>query len=592
MNKYEKKSIGSLSYVFGYLKKDKIQLSLAIFWSIIFVIIPMQIPILTGALIDGIHQKHVKIYGLFEFPQSSEQILLFAIVGLFLIALGYGVSAYFRMITIAKVSRHFVSEIRKALIQKSISLSLDVHSKYGSGELLNRTMMDTQSIRQLVESAFIKTSTNIVRLAYPLVMLFIIDPYLTLISLSVLPVQLLITRKLQKKLHKASREARTTQAGLTTLVKENLDGIETIQTCNAEMYSIGDIEMKTEKLESDQIKTQKYSGMIAGFVWSLTSIGLALTWWQGGLSVLAGHMTIGTLIVFTGLVLFIYTPSRRFTDVINVYQKGVVALERIQEILDTHSSINDSPDSKELLISRGQIEFQNVSFSYFKKDVLTNINLKIKPNTLTAIVGKSGAGKSSLLKLIPRLYDPSDGQILIDNQNIKKVKLLSLRSHIAVVPQTPMIFSGTVSDNIALAKPHATDAEIQEACILSDILKFSSNLDKGLDTHLGQGGVNLSGGEIQRIAIARALIRKPKILLLDEPSSALDSESESAIMATLDRLKNDMTIIIIGHHMKAISKSDRLVVIDNGEVVQEGTHKDLVNSQGVYGLLYSKDDSK
>ncbi len=588
-------SLSATKYVFKYLKKDKARLVFAIFWSILFVIVPMQVPILTGALIDGIHGKHVKIYGFIELHHTPEQILNFAIIGLIITAAAYGIAAYFRTTSVARVSRHFVSQLRKALIQKLEVISLDIHEKYGAGELLNRAIVDTQSMRPFIESLFIKTSTNVVRMAYPLLMLFIIDPFLASIASSILPVQWLIARKLQKKLHTASRQARTTQSNLTTVVKENLDGIETIQTSTAEIHSIEKISKQAEKLELDQLQTQKYSGIIAGIVWTLTSIGLALTWWQGGLKVLAGDMTIGTLVAFTGFVVFIYTPSRKFTDVINVYQKGIVALERIQEILETQSSIHESLNAADLRIEHGNMEFRNVSFSYSPanapQEVLTGINLTIEPNRITAIVGKSGSGKSSLLKLITRLYDPLEGQVLIDGQDIKNVKLESLRSQIAVVPQTSVIFSGTISENVRLGRPDASDKEVEEACRSADALKFIVKLNKGLNTRLGQGGVNLSGGEAQRIAIARALIRKPKILLLDEPSSALDSESESTIMATLDLLKNNMVIILIGHHLKAISKADRLIVIDDGKVVERGTHKELLSSGGLYSVLYFEGDT-
>ena len=589
--------ISPVKYVFKHLKKDRTRLAFAIFWSILFVIIPMQVPILTGALIDDMHGKHAKIFGFIELQQSHNQVLDYIIIGLIIIALSYGISAYFRTISVAKVSRHFVSEIRKSLVQKLEVLSLDIHATHGSGELLSRTILDTQTLRPFVESSIIKTSVNVVRMAYPLVLLFILDPFLALLASSVLPAHWLITRNLQKKLHKASRQARTSQARLTTTLKENLDGIEAIQTSNAEKHSIKKIFDQSDMVEADQVQTQKYSGMITGFVWALTGLGLALIWWQGGLKVLAEQMTIGTLIAFTGLALFIYEPLRNFTTAINAYQKGVVAAERIQEILETPSSIQEDTDAVPLKVQHGKIEFRNVSFSYpgyaydMQEQVLNNINLSIEPNRITAIVGKNGSGKSSLLKLIARLYDPTEGQILIDGQDIKKVKLDSLRSQIAVVSQTPIIFSGTVFENILLGKPDATLEEIEKACQSSDVLKFSVNLDKGLDTRLGQGGINLSGGEAQRIAIARALIRKPKILLLDEPSSALDSESEFAIMTTLHRLKNNMTIILVGHHLKAVSNADRLIVTDSGKVAEEGTHKELLHSNGIYSLLYLKDNN-
>lgn len=610
-------AISPVKYVLKHLKRQRLRLALAIFWSILFVIIPMQIPILTGALIDSIHHaKHLKIYGLIEFPSSTpSEIITFVVIGLIIIAGLYGMTAYFRTISISRVSRHFVSEIRKTLVKKLEILSLDIHSHYGSGELLNRAIIDTQSLRPFIESSIIKTTVKISQMAYPLLMLFVLDPYLASIATCILPVQWIITRKLQKKLHKASRQTRTAQANLTTAIKENLDGIETIQTSNAEAVSIKKISLMAERVEVCQIQTQRYSGMITGIVWALTSLGLALVWWQGGLKVLSGQMSIGSLVTFTGLALFIYAPSRNFTKAINDYQKGIVAAERIQEILDTPSTIKEYEDATNIEICAGKIEFRNVSFRYRQyysyynyeehlnklqkqqqehhqqqlEKILKCISFTIEPYSLTAIVGKSGSGKSSLLKLISRLYDPIEGHILIDGQDIQRVKLDSLRSQIAVVPQTPIIFSGTIAENIKISKPDATEEELIEACKLADCLEFITRQEKGFETRLGQGGASLSGGQIQRIAIARALIRKPKILLLDEPSSALDSQSESAIMSTLSRLKCSMTIILVGHHLKAISNADRLIVLNEGKIVQDGTHRELISSQGLYSMLYFED---
>jgi ABC-type multidrug transport system fused ATPase/permease subunit len=583
-------SISPLKYVVTNLRRHKARLAVAFFWSILFVIIPMQFPILTGALIDGIRGNTVRIYGVVELSSTPEETITLIVVGLGIIAALSGITAYFRTISVAKVSRRFVTELRMALVQKLEILSLDRHSRYGPGELLNRMILDTQQLRPFVDTIIVKNSTNIVRITYPLVVVFLLDPYLALLASSVLPVQWLVTRTLRSKLHKASRQARTSLANLTTVMKEHLDGIETIQTSNAGVHSVRKISGLAEKVEIDQVRTQKYSGMLSGFVWFITTSGLALIWWQGGLKVLAGTMSVGTLIAFSGLWLFVYEPLRDFYKSINEYQKGVVACERIQEIVNLPSTIQESPGATNLKLSSGRIEFREVYFSYPETDnqqeTLANVNLRIEPKSLTGIVGRSGAGKSSILKLITRLYDPIKGRILIDDQDIKGVTLDSLRSHIAVVPQAPMIFSGTVAENFRLVNPDATNDEIEEACRGAEALDFILRLDDGFETRLGQGGANLSGGQIQRVAIARALIRRPRILLLDEPGSALDSEAEASIMATLNRLKRDMTILIVGHHLKAISGVDRIVVINKGEVVEDGSHEELISSRGLYSSLY------
>ncbi|TRZ89604.1 ABC transporter ATP-binding protein [bacterium] len=602
---HDNKTISPLRYVLTHLKRDRLGLALALFWSLLFVIIPMQIPILTGALINAIHKKPVKIYGLIDLTgMPAAQVIRYAFAGMIIIGALYGISAYFKTSCVARVSRHFVSELRKLLVEKLEALSLDVHALYGPAELLNRAILDTQTLRPIVESTVIKTSVNFLRLAYPIVMLFLISPYLTLLAISVLPVDWLITRSLHKKLHVASRRATTSQAVLVTNLKENLDGMETVQTSNAQDYLMSRIFEQAEQVEKDQISTQKYSGIIAGVVWALTTAGMALVWWQGGLKALAGEMTVGTLVTYAGLAAFLYDPLRNFKQAINAYLKGVVAAERIQEIVDVPSSINELPDAADLVIANGRIHFKNVSFSYSlpadektvpgptRDGTLSDINVVIEPNTLTGIVGRSGSGKSTILKMITRLYDPTEGQILIDGQDIKQVTLDSLRSRIAVVPQTPIIFSGTVAENIRIVKPDVSDREVKAALKQAGALGFVEALRKGIGTHLGQGGISLSGGETQRIAIARALVRKPKILLLDEPSSALDTESETALMATLDRLKPSMTIIMVGHHIQAIRQADRLMVMENGRIVEAGSHEELLGAKGIYRLLYLQNDKE
>lgn len=585
----EKESISPLRFIIRNLGKHKLRLVSAFFWSVLFVLIPMQVPILSGALIDGLHGKPVALYGVIHLSGNQESVVESLAVALVLVAILSGTAAYFRSVSVARVSRHFITELRKTLVQKLEALSLDMHSKYGPGELLNRAILDTQTLRPFVDSIVIKNSSNVVRLTYPLAAVFLLDPFLAALASPVLVVQWLITRSLRRKLHSASRRARSSIANLTTVLKEHLDGIETIQTSNAEKTSLRQISGLADTVEQDQIRTQKYSGMLNGIVWFITNLGLALIFWQGGMQVIAGTLTVGTLVAFTGLWLFVYEPLRDFYKSINEYQKGIVAAERIQEIIEIPLTVQESPGAVPLMVRNGEVEFENVRFAYpsAQQNALVNLNLRIRPGTLVAIVGRSGAGKSTILKLVTRLYDPSEGEVLIDGQDIREVTLDSLRSCIAVVPQIPLIFSGTVAENIRLAKPDATDQDVVEACRSADALEFIAKLPEAFETRLGQGGANFSGGQIQRIAIARALIRKPRILLLDEPGSALDSESEAAIMATLRHL-SEITVIIVGHHLKAMSTAHRVVVVDYGRVIEDGVHEELLSAGGLYSSLYVK----
>ncbi|MBO0887565.1 ABC transporter ATP-binding protein [Candidatus Bathyarchaeota archaeon] len=584
-----REAISPLKFIIKHLGGYKKRILASFILTTLFFLIPMQEPILMGAIVDALQGKTVVIYSIFHLPENRRLALQILGATFTVLAGLLGLIAYLRSIAIARVGRHFNRELQRKLVQKIESLSLDIHSKYGPGELLNRVILDTQTLRPFVDSVIVKNSSNVIRLAFPVMMVFILSPFLGLLMSPLVVIQWIVTRKLRARLHKASRRARTSIAQLTTIVKEHIDGIETIKTSNAEQYSFDKVSRQSRIVEHNQVETRRYAGMLLGTVSFITYLGVALVFWIGGMYVLQGTLSTGTLVAFALLWLTIYQPLRNFYTQMNQYQNGIVAAERIQEILDLPPTVQDAPDAVPLKAPYGRVELRDVYFTYplSEEPVLKGIRLDIEPGTLVGIVGKSGAGKSTILKLITRMYDPTEGQVYVDEQDIRTVTLDSLRSQIAVVPQMPLIFSGSVSENIRLAKPDATDEEIREACRAADALDFIERLEKGFETHLGQGGVSLSGGQIQRISIARALIRKPRILLLDEPASSLDGQSEEAIMQTLRRLR-DITVIIVGHHLRAIRMADRLIVMDRGRIVEDGVHDDLVTSGGVYNTLYVK----
>ncbi|MDL1963473.1 MAG: ABC transporter ATP-binding protein/permease [Deltaproteobacteria bacterium] len=581
------KSHSSIRVAISYLKKQKLLLGSALFWRSIHELAPMQVPIFTGIVIDGLTNEKVSMYGLNWSPESSLIVLQIAAIGLLVVALLRGSSAYAWTYSSAKLSRNFVTELRKKLIEKITFLSLDVHHQYGPGDLLDRTLRDTATTRAFMERVFVQTFTSFLRMGYPILMLILIDPILTGIALSVIPPQQLISRYLEKKLHVATQKSRESDSDLMSAVKENLDGIETIQTLNSEITSIDRLGGKTDRLEVDQLHANRVTALLRGTVWLLTGIGFALTWWRGGLLVIDKEMTIGTLVVFTGFVKYAYRPFRLFTGIVKAYRRGLVSLERIHDVLDTPSSIREKQNAHPISISKGRMELRNVSFAYGSQPVLKDINLTLEPHSLIAIVGGSGSGKSSLLRLIVRLYDPSRGSVLIDDQAIDEVTLKSLRSQMSVVPQSPILFSGTVYENICLAKPDASRQEVKEACRFSSAQEFIERLEDGLDTYLGPGGTSLSGGEAQRITIARALLNLPKIMLMDEPTSSLDADSEAILLQSLLELKKNMTIVVASHRLETIRHADKIVVMEHGRVILEGTHSALLERSEVYRELFS-----
>ena len=582
------KNHSSIRVTISYLKKQKLLLGSAIFWRILHELAPMQVPILTGIVIDGLTNENISMYGLKWSPENPPAVLQVVVIGLLVVALLRGFSAYAWTYSSAKLSRNFVTELRKKLIEKITFLSLNVHHQYGSGDLLDRILRDTGTTRAFMERVFVQTFTSFLRMGYPILMLLLIDPMLTVIALSVIPPQQLISRYLEKKLHVATQKSRKSDSDLMSAVKENLDGIETIQTLNNEIKSIDRLDGKTDHLEVDQLHANRITALLRGTVWLLTGIGFALTWWRGGLMVIAGEMTIGTLVVFTGFVKYAYRPFRLFTGIVKAYRRGLVSLERINDVLDTPSSIQVKQNAHPISMTEGRIELHNVSFTYGSQPVLQDIDLTLEPHSLIAIVGGSGSGKSSLLRLIVRLYDPSRGSVLIDDQAIDEVTLKSLRSQMSVVPQSPILFSGTVYENICLARPDASLQEIETVSRLSSAQEFIERLEDGLDTYLGPGGTSLSGGEAQRITIARALLNRPKILLMDEPTSALDADSESILLQSLLELKKEMTIVVASHRLETIRHADKIIVMEHGRVILEGTHSALLERSDVYRELFSK----
>ena len=555
-----------MSFVFRLLARYRRALVAAFVWSLAFVLVPMQVPLHTGALVNGITGQPATFYSLLV-VQDPGTVLAVSMLGLVAIAVAYGATAYLSTASVSELSRRFVHGLRTDLVRKLDLASVDVHERFGSGELMNRVLFDTQATREFVETVFFNTFQNVIRVAFPVAVLFLLDPWIGLAAASILPVQFLVTRHLQDRLHTATRAARTTQGRLTAAVKENLDGIETIQASHAEGVAIAGLARQSEQLAEDQIAAKVYSGLINGSTWALTSLGLALTWYLGGLAVLDRTMSLGTLVAITGFVVLMYTPMQRFTSVANVYQKGLVAFERIREVLDAPSRIRDDANAPPLVVSNGSIEFRRVGFAYAGRPVLTDVSFTVAPLGLTVVLGRNGSGKSTLLKLLDRLYDPSSGEVLIDGQDLRRVRLASLRRAVAVVPQRPVLFTGTLAENVRLGRPDATDEDVVEACRAAGALEFVLSTPQGFLTRIGTGGINVSGGEAQRLVIARAILRRPKILLLDEPNSALDADSEARLVATLQGLRGRMTMVVVAHHAGAMMPGiDRVVVMDGGSV--------------------------
>lgn len=567
----------------------------AILWRAAFVLVPMQAPILAGAIVDGLNGESVSFYG-FEWPaDSGGDILRAATLGLILLALACGVSSYAQMITGAKLGRRFVLGLRSQLAAKLMRLSVASHHSFGSGDLLERVIGDAGLLRQFITRVFLQSLTNLVRIGYPIAMLVVIDRWMALAALCILPPQLLISRYLLRQLHLAKRQSRQSQSALTSAVKETLDGIETLKTLPASERHVDAIHAHAARTEEDELAAHRFSSANGANVWLLTSLGVALAWWMGASRVMAGDvmadkMTVGLLIEFIGFQAFAYRPFRQFTTIASTFRSGLVSLERIQEVLDTPETIPSAPHLPALRAGRGTIELQGVTFSYSGSDpgreVFQALDLVLPAGVCTAVVGPSGSGKSSLIKLLARIEDPSEGHVRIDGQSLREVALESVRHAVAVVPQQPIVFHGTIAENVALGNPSANRKAIIAACKGAGASRFIERLPQGYDTQVGPEEGGLSGGQAQRLAIARAIVSQPKILLMDEPTAALDGESEGIVLETLQKLRGKMTVVLIGHRDRTIASADHIVVLEAGKVLAQGTHEQLRLECDRYNQLF------
>jgi ABC-type multidrug transport system fused ATPase/permease subunit len=552
------------------LARHKLQFGLALFWSIIFVLVPMQVPVITGALIDSLRSKHVRLYGLKLDPDSRRKSVAIAALALGGVAVARGLSAYLRQLSVNKLTRRFVRDIRRSLIERLATMPLEHHFRIGSGQLFHGVMEDTGRLRSFAGQVVIRNATNALRFICPMAFLFLQNAFLTAVCCAVIPVQWALTILLHRQARRARIQARRTRAKFTTLVKEQLDGAETIQSLGACPVAVDRTTRRANRLEREELVQADCEARKSGVIWVMTSLGFGLAWFLGGMRVLDGRMSTGELVQFVGLLAFAFAPFRRIASTMGASRKTLTSVAHVQELLSLPAGPTERPDARPVAVTKGRIELRNVSFAYKSQQVLKNARLVIEPNCVTVLAGRSGSGKSTLLRLFNRLYDPQEGQVLIDGTDVREFTVASLRSTVVLVPQRPILFTGSIARNLRLAKPEADDAELMAACEAADLLDFVKRFEGGLQTRLGRRGIQLSGGEAQRLAIARAVLMRSRVLLLDEPTASLDAVSQTAIMDTLGRLKAQMTIVVAGHHLETFRQADHLVMLDQGRVVKQG----------------------
>ena len=539
-------------------------------------IILLAFPELTGRLIDVATGNE-------DFLLKSINEITLALVGIIIIQV---IFSFLRVYLFAQVSEYSMADIRKALYKKYLHLPLSFYDKYRSGELMSRITADVSLLQETFSTTLAEFFRQILTLVVGLGILFFKTPRLTFFMLAVMPVLIIGAIIFGRFIRKLSKKTQDQLAESNIIVEETIQAIATVKAFTNELFEFKRYSTTQNSVIKTALKAATYRGAFVSFIVFALFGSIIAVLWYGAKLVSEGSISIGDLTSFIIYSMFIAGSIGGLGNIYGQIQKAVGASERVLEILEEDSEPNEKSPINEPI--QGNISFKNVRFSYPTRsdvEVLKGLSLNIKAGEKIALVGHSGAGKSTIIQLLERFYAPQNGTIEVDGKNNLEYDLSFYRSAIGIVPQEILLFGGTIRENIAYGKPNATEEEIILAAKQANAFKFIESFPEGLETVVGERGVKLSGGQRQRIAIARAILRNPKILILDEATSSLDAESEQLVQEALDTLMKDRTTIIIAHRLATIRKVDTIYVIENGQITEQGTHESLVNEEGTYNQL-------
>lgn len=521
---------------------------------------------------------------------KSEKDILYAAGAMIMLSAVGAVLMYWNTIFSTVISSSIYKDIVTDIYNKIQTLDMEYFSSKKIGDMMTRVMTDPSNINSIILEIFDMIS-EIIKVVFFLGIAFYIDFDLTLGVMVITPILVITVRRYAKKLKRSGRQRQEALDGLNSKLQETLSGIRIIRAFATEEYEINNFKKKNNSLKKIAVRSARYNAKANSIMEALNYIIIALLLMFSGYRVLrAKNFTPGDFITIIGAISSMYTPARRAITRFNAISVNLSSITRVSEILEEMPSIVNKENCIKFENFIDGISFENVDFEY--KDnpekILKNINLDVKKGETVAFVGNSGGGKSTLVNLIPRFFDVSNGSLKIDGIDIRDYEIKSLRKAIGIVPQETFLFSGTILSNIKYSRQNATFEEIVEAAKQANAHEFIENLSDGYNTEIGERGVKLSGGQKQRIAIARAILENPQILILDEATSALDNESEKLVQDALEKLMDGKTTFVIAHRLTTIENSNKIVVIQKGEIKEVGNHNELLNKNGIYKALYNK----
>jgi ATP-binding cassette, subfamily B, bacterial len=521
------------------------------------------------------------------FGQNKQAILLFAAVAALVIGIIGAVCSYIEKYYTSTVGQWVMHDLRSTLYSRIQRLSLAYHNHAQTGDLISRVTSDIDAVQSFITGGLLSALINTLTLVGMIAVMFYMNWRFTLIALSVSPFLFLVVFKYTRLIKKSSREVRKKEGQVVSVIQEVLTSIRVVKAFAREDYEQKRLE--EESLESVELslRARSLKAKLSPMVEIIVAMGTSLVLFFGARMVLTGSLAPGSMIVFIWYLGKMYKPMQELSKMTDSYSKAAVGYERIREVLETDNDLKDMPGARPAPRFKGEIEFENVTFSYEEEQpILKDVSFRIEVGQVAAFVGRTGAGKSSIVGLVPRFYDPTSGVVKIDGVDVRRYTQKSIREQVSFVLQETLLFHAPVWKNIAYGKQNATRSDILQAAERANAAEFIEKMPQRYDTMIGERGVTLSGGQRQRIAIARAMIRDTPILILDEPGTGLDADSENLVFEALERLMKGKTTIVIAHRLSTIQRSDVIFVIEDGSITQSGSHEDLLKNEGLYSELY------